>query len=494
MSTENKSFSRKLKEFLGKKNLRQTIWLYFVVYIMAVVLVIWFFQVVMLPRIYQASKTRDIQRVATSIWNGVTDENFSDELKKIAYDNNMCICILDKYGSIVESVDVMAGTCDIHGINGMQNIPQYRMAILSSENGIIYQKNINSRINSTTLVFGMLIGTKDEPIGYILLNTSMEPIDSTVTILEEMLFYISLTLLSLGIIVSYFMARVISTPIAKITKSAEGMAAGDYNTHFDGAGYSEAEKLATTLNYASSEISKVDTLRRDLIANISHDLRTPLTMVKAYAEMIRDLSGDNPEKRRKHVDVIIEESDRLTALVADILDLSKAESGNTELSITSFPISEKLREILRRYDLFSEQKQFEFKLELKDEVMVSADMLKIEQVIYNLINNAINYSGESKVIEICQINLEKSVRIEIRDHGDGIDSELLPLIFDRYYRAEKTRRDVIGTGLGLSIVKAVLRQHNFPFGVQSVKGEGSTFWFEIFRTPPKTPEKNKTQN
>ena len=134
---------------------------------------------------------------------------------------------------------------------------------------------------------------------------------------------------------------------------------------------------------------------------------------------------------------------------------------------------------MQRYTLVKEQKGYIFTL-IKDEpVTVKADEIKIEQVLYNLINNAINYSGDSREITIRQINSKKSIRIEISDKGDGIPSELLPLIFDRYYRAEKSGRDIIGTGLGLSIVKSILKKHSFPFGVQSELGNGSTFWFEI---------------
>ncbi|HNX63567.1 MAG TPA: HAMP domain-containing sensor histidine kinase [Oscillospiraceae bacterium] len=332
----------------------------------------------------------------------------------------------------------------------------------------------------------MYIGTKDDPKGFIFLNTPLEPIDSTISVLQEQLIYITIALLSLGLIISFFMAKKISHPIVNITKSAENLAHGNYNVSFDGEGYDESEKLASTLNYASTEISKVDNLRRDLIANISHDLRTPLTMVKAYAEMIRDLSGGIPEKREEHINIIIEESNRLSALVNDILDLSKIESGNQKLNISSFKIKEKLMEVLERYKLLSEKDGYEFIYEEDDEAIVSGDVIKIEQVLYNFINNAVNYTGEDKKVIIRQINKVKSVRIEISDTGKGIEPEMLPLIFDRYYRGEKSQREVIGTGLGLSIIKVILKNHNYPFGVQSELDKGSTFWFEIKREKEKS--------
>lgn len=453
-------------------------------FIITIIVLLWFFLIVFLPANYQKTKTRDIVRVASTVANNLVNETdstqFYQELKKIAYDNNMSIEISNAAGISLYSVDMMAGGGELNGKGELSELKmmQYRQMILNSENGIIYYTVMNERYNTKTLLFGMLIGSRDNPL-FLFINTSVEPLDSTISILAEQMVYITVALLILGLLISFFMARSIARPIVKITKSAEVLAQGNYNITFDGKGYDEVEKLAATLNYASTEISKVDNLRRDLIANISHDLRTPLTMVKAYAEMIRDLSGDNPKKRSEHLNVIIEESDRLAGLVNDILDLSKIESGNNELNLSEFGISQKLEEILDRYKLLSEQKGYKFIFERDEEVIVKADVIKIEQVIYNLINNAVNYTGEDKTVTVRQINKPASVRIEISDTGVGIPKDQLPLIFDRYYRTEKSKREVIGSGLGLSIVKAILKQHSFPFGVHSEIGKGSTFWFEI---------------
>ena len=229
--------------------------------------------------------------------------------------------------------------------------------------------------------------------------------------------------------------------------------------------------------------------RRDLMANISHDLRTPLTMVKAYAEMIRDLSGDDPEKRNEHLEIIIEESDRLAALVNDIMDLTKLENGTSELHKEPFCVGSRLREIMTRYKLLSERDGYKFYISVNDDAWAEADLIKFDQVIYNLVNNAVNYSGEEKSIYVMEVATPKKITISVTDTGDGIDKELMPLIFDRYYRAEKHKREVIGTGLGLSIVKQIFILHGFQFGVKSEEGIGSTFWFEMDRVqPPKDEE------
>lgn len=460
--------------------LRTAIWLYFVIFITGILALLWFTFGVSLESNYKSKKTKDIVSIASYILRGWNEDNLTvDSLDKTAYENNMCILIQDSSGYTVYSYDMMANNCLIHGVYSL-NLFKYRDMALSSKNGYYYAEVNNPRFNTNTLLFVMVIGSVDTPEGYIYLNTSLAPLKSTADIIKEQILGIGIMFLLLGLIVAFFLATVIEAPIVRITRSAKKMGEGSYNVEFDGHGYEETEILAETLNHAEKEISKVDTLRRDLIANVSHDLRTPLTMVKAYAEMIRDISGDNPEKRKEHLDVIIEESDRLATLVSDILDLSKLESGSLEINMTEFSLTDTIKSIMERYTLLSEQEGYNFIISADKNFIVKADAVKIQQVLYNLINNAVNYTGEDKTVYITQIiKSKKLARIEITDTGAGIPEELIPLIFDRYYRTEKSKREVIGTGLGLSIVKQILQKHNCEFGVRSQEGIGSTFWFEI---------------
>lgn len=460
--------------------LRTAIWLYFVIFITGILALLWFTFGVSLESNYKSKKTKDIVSIASYILRGWNEDNLTvDSLDKTAYENNMCILIQDSSGYTVYSYDMMANNCLIHGVYSL-NLFKYRDMALSSKNGYYYAEVNNPRFNTNTLLFVMVIGSVDTPEGYIYLNTSLAPLKSTADIIKEQILGIGIMFLLLGLIVAFFLATVIEAPIVRITKSAKKMGEGSYNVEFDGHGYEETEILAETLNHAEKEISKVDTLRRDLIANVSHDLRTPLTMVKAYAEMIRDISGGNPEKRKEHLDVIIEESDRLATLVSDILDLSKLESGALEINMTEFSLTDTIKSIMERYTLLSEQDGYNFIISADKNFIVKADAVKIQQVLYNLINNAVNYTGEDKTVYITQIiKSKKLARIEVTDTGAGIPEELIPLIFDRYYRTEKSKREVIGTGLGLSIVKQILQKHNCEFGVRSQEGIGSTFWFEI---------------
>ena len=200
-------------------------------------------------------------------------------------------------------------------------------------------------------------------------------------------------------------------------------------------------------------------------------------MIIAYAEVMRDLPGENTPE---NVQVVIDEAGRLTNLVNDMLDMSKLQAGVMEKNDTVYNLTESIESVLERYNKLKEQDGYCIHFEYDGKVQVKADEYKIYQVIYNLINNAINYPGKDKTVWVRQKISGDKVRIEVTDSGDGIAKEALPYVWDRYYKVDKThKRAVMGTGLGLSIVKNILELHHAGYGVVSEPGCGSTFWFEL---------------
>jgi signal transduction histidine kinase len=279
--------------------------------------------------------------------------------------------------------------------------------------------------------------------------------------------------LALALILSKFITR----PIVKINKAAQVLARGEYETEFSGSGYREICELSDTLNFAAAELAKNDNLQKELVANISHDLRTPLTMIKGYGEVIRDIPDENTPE---NVQVIIDETERLTELVNDMLDLSKIRAGTRKPEIEVFELTETVAAVLLRYEKFTEQQKYVINFEREESVCVKADRTMILQVVYNLVNNALNYTGDDKTVTITQSVNDGRVRVSVSDTGVGIAEEDLPYIWDRYYKVDKVhKRAVVGTGLGLSIVKGILESHGARYGVESRVGEGSTFWFEL---------------
>ena len=220
-------------------------------------------------------------------------------------------------------------------------------------------------------------------------------------------------------------------------------------------------------------------------------------MIKAYSEMIRDLSGDNKEKREEHLKVIIDETDRLTRLVNDMMDLSKIESGIISINKEKINFTEMASSLIDRIKLSSIDTEHTIEYIIPKDLYVLADKTKIEQVLYNLIINAIKHSGEGKKkILIKATATQKRVKVEVIDNGVGISKEDLEHIWDRYYKAsESFTRNVQGSGLGLSIVKNILLKHKSNFGVESTEGKGSNFWFDLERISKKEMniEKNKKE-
>ncbi|MBP0972183.1 MAG: sensor histidine kinase [Oscillospiraceae bacterium] len=439
-------------------------------------ILLWGFQVLFMQKFYDGMKTKDVMRLSDQLIGMMHDGEASyDSLKELEYRNGVCIQILDRQKrKLFPECVIGEKFCVLHSRTENYSV-EYAMLANAAENGVYSNKDTQSK----TLIYARVIGTKSLPEGYLILNAPLAPVEATVSIIRRQLIIITVILVLIGFVLSVIVSDRLAKPIVRVTKDAEQLAHGRYDIQFNGNGYDEAERLAETLTYASREINRVDTMQRDLIANASHDLRTPLTMLKAYAEMIRDLSGDNPVKRAEHLQVIIEETDRLTALVNDILDLSKLENGKMKLERTTFDMEQRLRDITDRYRGLSEVSGYTFELKTDGAALVSCDASKIEQVICNLMNNAMNYTGEDKKIFVSMAHTDEGIRISVRDTGQGMDQETLSRIFDKYYRSENYKREVRGTGLGLSIVKAILRLHDYAFGVDSTVGEGSTFWFVI---------------
>ncbi len=470
-----------MRHRLGESNLRigVKIWLFFMLFVCVVFLLMWLFQIIFLEFFYESMKINDTAKLAKQLVAHYSSDDFSQYAANASVQNEMCIELLDQNGREVFYSCMYNGKCLLHGSDSGTFF--YLIDLQNSKTGTICRRVFSENLQNEMLVYGTVMYQKNgDVVGYLLLNSPLVPVESTVSILKRQTMIITILLVLFGFVISFYTANHIATPIVRITQSAKRLAHGDYSVKFTGGSFAEVDELADTLTYAAHELSKTEELQRDLIANVSHDLRTPLTMLKAYAEMIRDLSGNNPVKREQHLNIIIEETDRLSMLVNDMLDLSKLESGTQKLNYSTFDIRTCMEEIVHRYEGISEKMGYHIHFTPDESCLVRCDENKIDRVVGNLINNAINYtSKENKQVFVTQKNTPSGIRIEVRDTGDGIEEDKIKMIFDKYYRSENHKREVVGTGLGLSIVKAILKMHGYNYGVNSKLGEGSTFWFEI---------------
>ncbi|MDR7870523.1 MAG: ATP-binding protein [Tissierellaceae bacterium] len=463
---------------IDKKSLKFKMWTYFIIFAAAIMLVLWLLQIVFINSYYETMKTNEIKIIGNSLVNEYGNEGFEDLLYSTSLNEGIVIQILDKDGRLVYPLNLI----DIIRQPRLDYrlFAQFLINLAQAETDYVIYTREDIRLENPTLIYGAILENQEGSNYFLYINSVLQPIDSTVNVLKDQLLIVTCISLGLALVLSYAIATRLTKPIENITESARNLAHGNYSIEFEKGDYTEIDNLADTLNYATKELSKTEELRRDLIANVSHDLRTPLTLIKSYGEMIRDISGNNEEKRNYHVKTIIDEADRLTRLVNDLLDLSKAQAGLNNLEFKKFNLKETTERVIKRFNYFMDNEGFSFILNSPYAVYVNGEEEKIEQVIYNLISNAVNYSYDKKEIVIYIIDEEEMVNFEVIDQGIGISEEDLVNIWDRYYKVDKAqKRETVGSGIGLSIVKSILVAHNAQYGVESEINKGSKFYFKL---------------
>ncbi len=463
--------------------------------------ILWFFQVVFFGDIYKKVRISEIKDGTEILCRNIELDNYklTDLANEISEAKQVCVLVFDELGNVLTSSNRLSD-CVIHSIPGKAVYTLYEIAEqsggekmtrfnLDGFNNLKYELDNDPHSEAKSKVTGSesIIFTKIVPSEIrgrdvaVILNATISPVTSTVRTLQNVLTIVSIGMIFLVALLSYLIAKRISSPIIKLNKSAKELANGNYAAEFKAGGYLEISELAETMSLAASELAKTDRLQKELIANISHDLRTPLTMIKGYAEMMCDIPDENTPE---NLQIIIGETERLSALVNDVLDISRIQAGVQISNFTEFDLTETVNEVIGRFSKLASTKLRKIDFIYDCHAVVNADRTQILQVIYNFIINALNHSDEDTAVTVIQKIITcddvKKVRIEVIDRGDGISESDLPNIFDRYYKVDKHhRRSEAGSGLGLSIVKGILEMHKAKYGVESEEGKGSTFWFEL---------------
>lgn len=478
---------------------------FLVAFLAFLMMVIWIFQVLLLDSFYKRTKREELERISLAIGEYVDTELLGDAVYSCAVDYTTCIRVFKfsdgTTASEVASADVSAD-CTIHNIPNIQLNNKlneyYRAALgndgvftetseLSSKIGTFWSDSdseaaplfdfINSTPNSLVMVYNRLVTGMDGGTYMILLNTELTPVDATVNTLKLQFYWIAGAMIIGALLLAFLFSRDISKPIQKMNRSAKRLAEGRYDADFSVSGYREIVELSESLEDAANKLSKVDSLQRELVANVSHDLRTPLTLIKGYGEIMRDIPDENTPE---NIQVIVDEATHLSELVNDLLDLSKIHSGARVPELACFNLTAAVLEVMTRYDKLVNVNGYKIEFVANEEAYICADKMMIIQVIYNLINNAVNYAGEDNTVRVEQEIKDGVVRITVIDHGEGIPPEKIDSIWDRYYKVDRVhKRAKVGTGLGLSIVKGSLEAHKATYGVESALGHGSHFWFEL---------------
>ncbi|WRS28315.1 HAMP domain-containing sensor histidine kinase [Oscillospiraceae bacterium MB08-C2-2] len=457
-------------------SIKWKIYLYLVGFCFLLLMMLWLFQTVLLDSFYKTIKAAQVKNVAQTISGYITESNWDGLLAMLTDHDDLYVEVLSP------SLETML----VAGSNVSSNIKsQYRpkeKAVLFSQasqtgDAIVKRFPPAGSSESESILYVKLLPTAQEN-RLLMVSANISPVDATVQTLQIQLTCISVIMIALAAALALLISNRVSRPIERLGRSARELAAGNYQVAFDGRGYQEIADLADILDQAARELAKTDSLRRELIANVSHDLRTPLTLITGYSEMIQELPGENvPE----NMQVIIDESKRLTSLVNDLLDLSRLQSGNQPLNPTRFNLTDEIEGILGRFTHFCQQDGYQIDFVHSGSCWVAADCDRIGQVIYNFMTNAITHTGPDKRITLTQLLENGRVKVSVTDTGEGIPEESLPYVWERYYKVDSVhKRMATGTGLGLSIVKAILSQHpDVEYGVVSSPGQGSTFWFSL---------------
>jgi signal transduction histidine kinase len=471
---------------LNRLKLKWKIFFFLLGFCALLLFVLWLFQIVFLDAFYKRIKISEIRRSAVEIINNIENENIGEIITEISDNGNIIINMTDMDGRsltrsvqadnrrrVEENAALIAKAADRGG-----EIYEYRTPSLEDR----FRNNRENdrtrrRLPIRSLIYVKTAVKKSGGQFAVIIHAVISPVNATVTTLRYQLYFISCIILFLSVVLAVIIAKRVSKPIEEITQSAMILANGNYNTRFTGRGFYEIVALSETLNTAAVELSRVESLRRELLANISHDLRTPLSLIYSYAEMMRDFPR---EITADQIQTIMDETRRLTTLVNDILDISKLENEMEKLNTSRYNLTRSILETTETTEKLLKKEGFEILFSHNGDIYVDADKTKIDRAFYNLLINAVNYSGESRNILVAQTTAGKNVRIEIKDYGEGIAEADLPFIWDRYYKSGKThRRAVTGSGLGLSIVKKIIEVHDGRYGVISEAGKGSIFWFEI---------------
>ena len=352
-------------------SIRKKTFIYLLSYSAIILLLLWLFQIVFLKIFFERYQYNKIIEVASKI-----SENNLENLEEEIYNNDMCAEVY--YGDKIYGYNTQNKDCILNSNNTKIINAKNKIITGTSKKSLI--KIIDPRYDSKSIIYGLKLNDNI----YIILNTKLEDVNSTTNVLSGQLIYITFIVIILSGIMSILVSDMLNKPILKITSKAKEMAKGNYEPDEEVYNIKELDELTTTLNYAKSEIKNTDELRKDLMANVSHDLKTPLTMIKAYAEMARDINYNDKDKRNENLSIIIQEADRLNILVNDILNLSKLENNKEELTLEDYDLVEEVKSILNRYQIIKETENYKLILNAPEIAVVHADKNKIISFAYTI--------------------------------------------------------------------------------------------------------------
>ena len=465
------------------KSIVHKLWIGTTLLVIVILGVVWLFQTVFLDKLYTNEQINKLIDESNKIAQALEKININ-KIENSETENNISY-FSNKYSSKIDIFDtqqkILLSTGNQSGRGmGMGIIHVDLKSIIAGQT--IIAQGMHPRFGTPIVIIGMPIKNNGVIIGALVINTPLAPIKEAVKVLQSQLSVITIICLVIATLLAFFLSIKIVKPIVDINKAAKRISRGDYTVKLEIKSKDETGKLSVTINELVEQLSKIESLRREFIANVSHEFKTPLGIIRGYTELIEDnLSKEELEKNKNSIEIIHDETSRLDKIVMDMLTLSQMEAGFTKYDISEFDINEIIYEVVGKLSIIASKQQVLIEsVEKYSVAIVKGDRDKIKQVLINLINNAIQHSNSSQNIEVNTQKVDDRIKVTIKDFGEGIAKEDLPYVWDRFYKADKSRkREEAGTGLGMAIVENIFKMHNTEYGIDSEVGKGTTVWFML---------------
>ena len=457
---------------------------------------------VFLERFYisrnQEALTSVYQQIDAHVTQDGADQRwFNSQLSSMIRTNNMSMVIVDQENEIVARTNdttamVMKGR--IFGyINGLETDDA---SILKKTDQYTIQKKHDDAIDMDFIeIWGMLSAGY-----YCMLRIPLDTIRESAGISNDFFLYMSgLAVLFFSVII-WWVSNRITAPIRELTGLSKRMAGLDFDVRYTAGGQNEIGQLGANFNQMSETLeqtfsqlkaanaklqkdiehkTQIEEMRTEFLANVSHELKTPIALIQGYAEGLLDCVNDDPESRQYYCEVIIDEASKMNNMVRKLLTLNELEFGQAQLDMQRFDLSVLLRGKIASVDLIAKQQEIVIEAQLPEKLFVWGDEFKIEEVLTNYISNAMNHCGKGGTITISASHADGKVRVEVFNTGTPIPEESIGRIWDKFYKVDKARtREYGGSGVGLSIVKAIMEAHQQKYGVIN-REDGVCFWFEL---------------
>jgi len=463
---------------------RKIIWKFFGAFVfltLIVVFVLYFFVSLKLQDNFELKISEKLQSNAVLVGDILTGdllENKNEDIQRktetLAEKLGLRITVVDMQGEVLGDSDENPSLMERH-----QNRPEIIKAV---EKGFGQSTRFSDTLNYNMKYVAVRVDNSGNTLGVVRFALPLSEVQLQIQLIYRVVLLGAIVAVVIAFTVAYLLSRSITFPISRMQEVARLIAKGDFSRKVTIKSKDELGELAKSLNIMAAELQqkienlkRMDMVRTDFVANVSHELKTPLTLIKGYIETLEGRAINDTEKARKFISIIKEHANRLENIIEDLLSLSELELSKDCLSKTEFDLKKLLDEVTLSFGYALDSKRHVLSIEQQgDDFRINADRDKIEQVIVNLIDNAVKYTNEAGRINILLHEHQNDITVTIGDNGIGIPKEDVDRVFERFYRVDKARsRELGGTGLGLGIAKHIILAHNGQISIESRINEGT---------------------